>query len=58
MVGVEDEVQGQLVAAVVACHSDTEEVGLTWAHMLHALPPSDQHAACVTAEPAVIADPD
>ena len=57
VVGVEDEVQGQLVAAVVACHSDTGEVGLTWARMLHALPP-DQHAACVTAGTAVIADPD
>ena len=57
VVGVEDEVQGQIVAAVVACHSDTEEVSLTWARMLHALPPSGQHAACVTARTAVTADP-
>lgn len=28
VVGVEDEVQGQIVAAVVACHSDVEEVSL------------------------------
>ncbi len=27
VVGIEDEVQGQIVAAVVACHSDVEEVG-------------------------------
>ena len=27
VVGIEDEVQGQIVAAVVACHSDAEEVG-------------------------------
>lgn len=28
VVGIEDEVQGQIVAAVVACHSDVEEVSL------------------------------
>jgi len=41
VVGIEDEIQGQIVAAVVACHSDAEEVSLEGLqkHAADRLPP-------------------